>query len=375
MPPLRLGIVGSGWGANHARVAAELAPALAVAALCSRRRERIAALAGELGLPQSALESDWQALVERDDVDLVVNTAPDYLHHPISMAAIAGRKHVFCEKPLAMDAAQAQEMVVAAKTAGVRHFTGFTWRFAPAVATIRRLIDSGTLGEVRFVDGHFRIGPPLPGKEWQFDPEQRAGGVLGNLGVHLIDLARYLSAPTRTALLEPEGVGWHVWARTGLFGRSPDNAAGGAVNDVIWLHLDMGGIEVRLQASQLEAYRAAEPVRLEVHGTAATAIGYANPLFPERMRVGIVPKISQLPEWVESLEFPGGPPAPPTAASPSGGLLRPTIRHLYEGHIVPRVTGQGQPAPGTPTFRDGWIVQRVMDAALRSADRGGWETV
>jgi hypothetical protein len=77
---------------------------------------------------------------------------------------------------------------------------------------------------------------------------------------------------------------------------------------------------------------------------------------------------------VTPLEHPGGPPAPPTAALPSGGLLRPTIRHLYEAHIVPRLTA-GAARPDTPTFLDGWAAQRVMDAALESASGGCWVEV
>src|SRR6476660_2422870 len=111
MGPVRLGIVGVGWGANHARVAVELAPCVEVRALCSRRRARAQALADELRLPGTSIETDWRALVARDDVDLVVVTAPDYLHHPITLAAIEQGKHVFCEKPLAMNAAQAHEML------------------------------------------------------------------------------------------------------------------------------------------------------------------------------------------------------------------------------------------------------------------------
>src|SRR5437764_14776749 len=110
MQSVRLGIVGVGWGANHARVAAELAPRFEVRALWSRRRERAQALAEELGVPDTGVETDWQRLVARDDVDLVAITAPDHLHHPITLAAIAGGKHVFCEKPLAMNADQAQDL-------------------------------------------------------------------------------------------------------------------------------------------------------------------------------------------------------------------------------------------------------------------------
>jgi predicted dehydrogenase len=374
-----------------------------VRALCSRRRARSEALARELGLPDSALEERWEALVGRDDVDLVVNTAPDYLHHPITMAAIAHRKHVFCEKPLAMNAAQAREMLDAAERVGIAHFTGFTWRFAPPFATVRRLIERGTLGRVWLIDGHFRIGPPLPGKEWQLDPEQRAGGVLSNLGVHLIDLVRFLAGPG----IEPPAPGersWCVWAHSEALGGHVERPGGpaGGVQDVCWLQLDLAltsrpapqtrpaaglaaatdgrpappaSLHARLQVSQLPTLRASDPVRVEVHGTAATAIGYANPLAPQRQRVALIERTSEAPRPVEPLEYLGGPPAPPTAALPSGGLLRPTIKHLYEAHIVPRLRGAPPAAGDTPTFRDGWIAQRVLDAALRSAAGGGWVAV
>ncbi len=384
MGAIRLGIIGAGWGANHARVAAELSPLVEVRALCARRPERMAALAAELGLPRESCLLHWEELVRREDVDLVVVTAPDALHCPITLAAVTAGKHVFCEKPLAMDAAQAKQMLQAAERAGVAHFTGFTWRFAPPFATIRRLIEAGALGTVQLIDAHFRIGPPLPGKEWQLDPEQRAGGVLGNLGVHLIDLARFLAGrPGEPAPPEPSrAVPWRVWAHCELRGQRAGVALAAAgdprTNDVCWLHLEAGAgrplWSARLQVSQVLTLRASDPVRVEVHGTEATAIGYANPLLPERQRVVLLHRISQLPEPVEPLEYPGGPPAPPTAALPSGGLLRPTIRHLYEAHIVPRLAG-GRPAAHTPTFRDGWIAQRVMDAALRSAARGEWQAV
>lgn len=393
--PLRLGIVGVGWGANHARVAAELGPRLVVSALCSRHRERLAPLAAELNLPERALEQSWERLVARDDVDLVVVTAPDSLHHPITMAAIANGKHVFCDKPLAMDVPEAREMLAAAEAAGVAHFTGFTWRFAPPFATIRRLLDQGDVGEVRFIDGHFRIGPPLPGKEWQLDPASRAGGVLGNVGVHLIDLARYLGG-IEGGPVDQDDAPWWVWAdcraveralppdahervlREPIAGTWPALGAQAArdpsVNDAVWLQLEMGPLRVRLQASQTLTLRAPDPVRVEVHGTRASVTGYANPLQPHTQRVTRIERTSQTPQPVEPLDYPGDPPAPPTATLPSGGLLRPTIKHLYEAHILPRLTGD-TPATHTPTFRDGLIAQQVLAAALRSAAADRWEAV
>jgi predicted dehydrogenase len=369
-----VGVVGAGWGANHARVVAELGRPLALRALCSRRRERLVPLAAELGLPEDALETDWRRLVARPDVDLVVITAPDALHHPIGLGAAQAGKHVFCEKPLAMDAAQARELLEAATAAGVAHFTGFTWRFAPPFATLRRLLGGGALGPLRFVDGHFRIGPPGAGKEWQLDPAQRAGGVLGNLGVHLIDLTRALLLAGDDPAAGVDG--WRVWARADLAERA--GPAGGAANDLFWLHLQLGpgrdAPQARLQVSQLLTLRAADPVRVEAHGRAASAVGYANPLAPERQRLALFERTSELPRSIEPLDFPGGPPAAPTAALPSGGLLRPTIRHLYEAHILPRL-GDGERRPDTPTFADGWQAQRVMDAALRAAAAGTWVAV
>ncbi|HEX2516518.1 MAG TPA: Gfo/Idh/MocA family oxidoreductase [Chloroflexota bacterium] len=383
MKTVGVGIVGAGWGANHARVVAELGSQVAVRALCARRRERLLPLAGELGLPEGALETSWERLVERADIDLVVVTAPDALHHPISMAAIRAGKAVFCEKPLAMDAVQAREMLDAATAAGVPHFTGYTWRFAPPFATMRRLLGEGVVGPLRFIDGHFRIGPPLAGKEWQHDPRQRAGGVLGNLGVHLIDLCRaFLLAGGAPAEVE----GWRVWARTDLAGRAHSgesgssggagaDGGGSAVNDLVWLQLQMGAgrdaPQARLQASQLLTLRAPDPVRVELHGARASLAGYANPLAPEGQRVALWERTSTPAQAVAPLDFPGGPPSPPSAALPSGGLLRPTVRHLYEGHILPRLL-EGVSRPDTPTFRDGWLAQRVMDAALRAAEEGSW---
>ena len=380
MGTIGVGVIGAGWGANHARVVAGLGPSFSLRALCSRRRERLAPLAGELGLAPDALETDWRRLVARPDVDLVVITAPDALHHPIGLGAVRAGKHVFCDKPLAMDAAQARELLDAATAAGVAHFTGFTWRFAPPFATMRRLLGGGALGPLRFVDGHFRIGPPGAGKEWQLDPQQRAGGVLGNLGVHLIDLTRALLLAGADAAAAVDG--WRVWARSDLLERDgpagPDAPPGSAVNDLCWMHIQMGpgrrAPQARLQVSQLLTLRAADPVRVEAHGRAASAFGYANPLAPERQRLALLARTSDLPRPVEPLDVPGGPPAPPTAALPSGGLLRPTIAHLYEGHILPRLR-DGERRPDTPTFEDGWLAQRVMDAALRSATEGAWVAV
>jgi predicted dehydrogenase len=390
--PIGVGVIGTGWGANHARVVQELSPQFRLAAICSRRRERLEPLQQELALPRSALELRWERLVERPDVDLVVITTPDDLHHPITLAAVGQRKHVFCDKPLAMNAGQAAEMLASTETAGVAHFTGFTWRFAPPCATLRQLVASGRLGAVHHIDAHFRIGPPLPEKDWQFSPAHRSGGVFSNLAVHLIDLVRFLTGQVADHPALPLGnlqgqdrsdplEGWKVWAAGDA---SPQASAAAGTAGALgtypmyqsgWIHLEFptvnGQFRARLQASQQFALRASDPVRVEVHGSLASAVGYANPLKPHRQRVDLLPQISADREPVAPLLYLGGPPAPPTAQLPSGGLLRPTLRHLYEDHIGPRLAGN-PPNAVTPTFWDGYIVQRLLDAALESASQGEW---
>ena len=228
------------------------------------------------------------------------------------------------------------------------HFTGYTWRFAPPFATMRRLLGEGVVGPLRFIDGHFRIGPPLAGKEWQHDPRQRAGGVLGNLGVHLIDLCRaFLLAGGDPAEVE----GWRVWARTDLAGREPsggsgssgearEDGGGSAVNDLVWLQLQMGAgrdaPQARLQASQLLTLRAPDPVRVELHGARASLAGYANPLAPEGQRVALWERTSTPAQAVTPLDFPGGPPVAPERRAAQRGAPAP--------HRAPPLRG-AHPAP------------------------------
>ncbi|MFD0961159.1 Gfo/Idh/MocA family protein [Paenibacillus chungangensis] len=139
--------------------------------------------------------TDWRELVQRDDVDLIDINAPSNVHKAIAIAAAEAGKHVFCEKPLALTLADAKEMLTAAEQAGVKHMIGFNYRFAPAVQLARKLIQQGRLGRIH----HFRavflqdwiMDPSFP-LVWRLDKEVAGSGSHGDLGAHLIDMARYL---------------------------------------------------------------------------------------------------------------------------------------------------------------------------------------
>ncbi len=159
---------------------------------------RDAAWAGEAArrLGWQEVETDWRALVAREDIDCVDITAPSNVHKEIALAAAANGKHIFCEKPLALNLADAREMLQAARKAGVRHQIGFNYRFAPALVLAKRMIEEGRLGKIFHVRGSFLqdwiIDPEYP-RVWRLDKAVCGSGSLGDLGAHVIDAARYLA--------------------------------------------------------------------------------------------------------------------------------------------------------------------------------------
>lgn len=140
-------------------------------------------------------ETDWKQLVARDDIDLIDINAPSDAHKAIALAAAAAGKHLFCEKPLALTLADSREMLEAAEKAGVKHMVGFNYRFAPAVQLAKKLVEDGRIGKIF----HFRavflqdwiIDPSFP-LVWRLQKEIAGSGSHGDLGAHLIDMARYL---------------------------------------------------------------------------------------------------------------------------------------------------------------------------------------
>ncbi len=162
-------------------------------ALCGRDAEWVRKAADQFGFEE--IETDWEKLVTRSDIDLIDITAPSNVHKQIAIAAAKNGKHIFCEKPLALSVGDAREILAAAQAAGVKHQIGFNYRFAPAILLAKQLIDGGKIGTIR----HFRakylqdwiIDPMFP-LVWRLDKSVAGSGSHGDLGAHLIDLAHFL---------------------------------------------------------------------------------------------------------------------------------------------------------------------------------------
>lgn len=137
----------------------------------------------------------WQEVIADPEVNLVDICVPNSLHLEIAVAAAKAGKHILCEKPLATSAEEGRLMVEAVEAAGVRHMINFNYRRAPAIAFAKQLLEEGALGEViNFRGGFsqdFAANPQLPWS-WRFNAAAAGGGSLVTMGSHVIDCARYL---------------------------------------------------------------------------------------------------------------------------------------------------------------------------------------
>ena len=161
--------------------------------LCGRNKEGVTQAAAQLGWQE--VETNWRKVVNRPDIDVIDISTGNETHAEIAIAAAQAGKHIFCEKPLAMNVDQAKRMLAAVEKAGVKHMVNFNYRGVPAVALAKQLIDQGRIGEIYHWRGAYLqdwiMDPNFP-LVWRLDKRFAGSGALGDIGAHNIDLARYL---------------------------------------------------------------------------------------------------------------------------------------------------------------------------------------
>lgn len=197
---INIGLVGYGFmGRAHSTAYRQVWPFFQpglkpiMKAICGRNEAAARQAAESLGW--QTYESSWEHLVNREDIDLVDICTSGDSHRDIAVAAAQANKHVFCEKPLANSLEEAKEMLTAVQRARVKHMMNFNYRRVPAVQLAKQLIDEGALGEIR----HWRavylqdwiIDPEFP-LVWRLRREKAGSGALGDIGSHVVDLARFL---------------------------------------------------------------------------------------------------------------------------------------------------------------------------------------
>lgn len=205
--PLNVGMIGYGFmGRAHSNAYRkvnnffELEHRPVLKAVCARKKEKAEAFAKNWGY--ESVETDWRKLVERSDIDLIDIGSPNNTHLEIAIAAAEAGKMVLCEKPLAMNVAEAEKMVEAVEKAGVPNMVWFNYRRVPAITLAKQIIDEGRIGR----PFHYRatylqdwtIAEDVPqggAALWRLDANVAGSGVTGDLLAHSIDTAIWLNGP------------------------------------------------------------------------------------------------------------------------------------------------------------------------------------
>jgi predicted dehydrogenase len=351
-----------------------LQPRLAV--LCDSTPELASAGARALGYERWT--TDWRSVLDDPEVDIVDIVTPNHLHKEMALAAAAAGKHIYCEKPLALTAEDALEMTEAAERARVTTIVGFSYLRNPAIALARKLVAEGKLGEITAFTGAFAISAmcdPQTPFTWRQDRALAGSGALGDLGAHVIALARTLVGDiTRVASLASTVVKQRPQTR-GTFGYGAAAAADLPLrtveNDDIMLFLCdfANGAVGSIEASRVATGRAYD-LSFTLTGTQG-AVRF-DQQHMHRLEVALA---SDPPELAGFRVVDTGP------AHGDYGVLWPVPGinigvhdlKLFEAYDFLAALAEGRSA--WPDFREGYEVQRVIEAVDRASRNRRWEDV
>ncbi|NPV54298.1 MAG: Gfo/Idh/MocA family oxidoreductase [Firmicutes bacterium] len=345
-----------------------------LAAVCSRSEANRREAVEEAGYAWSC--PDFRELVTRDDVRVVDCCTPNDTHLDIALAALEAGKHVYCEKPLARNVAEAREMAEAAREAGRRAGAktqvACIYRFIPAVMRAKQLIDEGALGRIfHFRAAYLHSGyvDPMRPVSWRLSKAQGGAGAIYDLGAHILDLMYYLL-----------GDYVEVMASLETFIKERPSQADRSVMVPVDVD-DFALIQARMEngaIGTIEVSRVAtganDELRFEIHGSGgALAFNLMDPnwlWFYDNTRpgspIGGLKGYTKI-ETIQKFPEPGGFPGPKFAV----GWIRFHFASEYE--FLASIQ-EGRPTTGA-TFEDGLRIHEVMGAAMRSSEERGWVKV
>ena len=354
-----------------------LQPDLAV--LCGRDATKARAAAEKLGW--RFVETDWKALVARDDVDLVDICTPGDTHAEIAIAALEAGKHVLCEKPLANTVAEAEAMAEAAARAaakGVRSMVGFTYRRVPAISYARQLVAEGRLGEIRHVRAQYLqdwIADPAAPMSWRLEKDKAGSGALGDIGAHVVDMTQFITGQSIagvSGMLETFVKERPLATETGKLG-----GVGGAETGTVTVD-DAAAFLARFDGGAFGVFEATRfatgrknAIRIEINGSRGSlAFDF------EDMNVLHFYDAQEPDETAGFRRIMVTEPTHPYVGAwwpPGHGL---GYEHGFTHQVVDLVSDIAAGADPTPSFADGLQVQRVL-AAVEESDQSqsAWTAV
>jgi len=267
--PIRVGIVGLGFIANAHLRGYQACPNVEIVAGAEPSREQGAKMAKEYGIPD--IYTDYQEMLQRTDIDAVSVCVPNWLHAPAGLAALRSGKHVLCEKPLALNSREAQEMVDAARDNGRVLQVAFNYRARGDAAALKQHIDDGGLGRIYYAKASWMRRSGIPGMgSWFTNKQMSGGGPLIDLGVHILDLSLWFMG-------EPlvETISASTYAEFGPRGRggwigSVKSGSGNSygVEDLATAFIRLeGGQTLLLEASWATYSKAGDDFSIALYGT------------------------------------------------------------------------------------------------------------
>lgn len=351
-----IGIVGAGFARTTQIPGFRNCKGARVVAIASRRRERAASVAQEFGIEHVA--SDWKDLVARDDVDLVSVVTPPSTHMEITLAALEHGKAVLCEKPMAMDAAEAKRMADSAREAGVLALIDHELRFLNSRRKMRAMLHSGVIGTVRHCNYVFRSDyrGVLGNWDWWSDATM-GGGTLGAIGSHGVDSFRWLLGAEVSEVCcvlsthvaeRPDKTSGTMRVVTSddtvrmLFRFAESSLTKGATGSASLSVVESGKLQ-----NQLEVYGSSGALMVEETGELWHSPAGAGDWRPVEVDQDTVAPGMREGSW-------------------SRGFT------AFSSAIVAALSAGRKTVEGAATFEDGYRVQLVLDAARASNESGRW---
>lgn len=381
--PLRIGLVGYQFmGKAHSnayrqvgRFFPEVAFEPVLTALCGRNEEKVRAAADRFGF--ASYETDYNAMIARDDIDLIDIVTPGNSHIDIAIKAAQAGKMVICEKPLANSVAAVQPMVDAVKANNVPNAVCFNYRFVPAVRLARQMIEDGVLGKIY----HWRsvylqdwiVDPNMP-LVWRLQGDVAGSGSHGDLIAHSIDLAHYLVGP----ITEVSGMLDTFIKQRPLLAESDDRLGGVASTEMgevtvddssIFLARFQNGAVGTFEATRMAAGRKNHN-KFEINGSKGSLVfnmermnelEYYNHEDPETLR------------GFRTIQTTAGVHPYTGNYWPTGHIIG--YEHTFVNLMHDVLSDFAAGRQTHPDFVDGLNCQRVLEAVSNSSDNRAWQTI
>ena len=379
-----MGLVGAGFVGPHHLDAVRRLGYVDVVAIAGSSEASARKKADALHVPKAY--GSVEALLDDPDIQVVHNATPNYLHFPVNMAIIAKGKHVVSDKPLAMTAAEAKQLLDAATKAGVVHAVTFNYRGNPLVQQARDLIARGEIGKPNFLHGHYLQDWLLHDTDysWRLEPDKGgASSALGDIGSHWCDLAQHVSGLKITEVLGD--ITTVIPKRKKPRGSREAFAAADGKDDFELVDIkveDLASVLVRFDNGAKGSFSVGQvcaghknDLVLEVCG-AKKALVWKQEAQNELWignRGGANQVLQKDPSLLDDV-------ARPYAHLPGGhqeawaDAFANLMRDIY-GFIAAGKSPKDAHPPSFATFEDGYRANCVIEAILKSAKAGAWTRV